>query len=89
MCEHGRVEPLAEQLARQLEISRAKRTDEENRLVELAIRDLRASGAAERALGVGQPAPDFTLPNQLGQPVSEAGVRALGPYVLSFYRGGW
>ncbi len=83
------MESLAEQLARQLEISRSKRTNEENRLVERSIRDLVATGAAERALGVDDHAPSFTLPNQSGDPVSETDLRSLGPYVLSFYRGGW
>ncbi len=82
-------ESLAARLAAQLEISRSKRTDEENRLVDAAIRDLESSGAVERVLGVGSEAPDFRLPNQVGHRVSEAEARARGAYVLSFYRGGW
>jgi peroxiredoxin len=38
---------------------------------------------------VGTPAPDFTLPNVTGHPVSLAALRAHGPVVLSFYRGRW
>ena len=83
------MESLADQLARQLEISRSRRTEEENRRVDAAIRELAASGAVERALSSGDTAPDFVLPNQLGKSVSEAEARARGPYVLSFYRGGW
>jgi hypothetical protein len=83
------VESLADQLAMQLEISRSRRTDEENRLVDAAIRELAGSGAVARALSPGDTAPDFALPNQLGEQVSEAEARARGPYVLSFYRGGW
>jgi hypothetical protein len=83
------VESLADQLARQLELSRSKRTEEENRLVDQAIRELEESGAVDRALATGARAPGFVLPNQLGEPVTEAQARALGPYVLSFYRGGW
>ena len=83
------MESLANQLAGQLEISRSRRTDEENRLVDAAIRELAESGAVERALSPGDTAPHFVLPNQLGQPVSEAEARARGSYVLSFYRGGW
>ena len=84
------TQPLTrDQLARQLGVSRSKRTDEENRLVDRAIRDLADSGAVERALGAGDTAPAFALPNQLGVVVSEAEARRRGPYVLSFYRGAW
>lgn len=51
--------------------------------------DLRASGITERIAKVGSTAPDFTLPNVGGQPVSLAALRARGPVVLSFYRGRW
>lgn len=83
------MELLADQLARQLEISRSRRTVEENRLVDSAIRELEDSGLVERALKAGDRAPAFVLPDQLGRNVSEAEARARGPYVLSFYRGGW
>jgi len=53
------------------------------------IEDLRASGIMDRIAKVGAPAPDFTLPNAAGQPVSLAGMRVRGPVVLSFYRGRW
>ena len=43
----------------------------------------------KRVLGVGQMAPDFTLPDAGGRPVSLAELRARGPVVLSFYRGRW
>lgn len=89
MAERFPLGSLAEQLAQQLERSRARRTPEENRLVEQSVRELAATGAAERALGVGDRAPGFTLPNQNGEPVSDADLRSLGAYVLSFYRGGW
>ncbi len=40
-------------------------------------------------LAAGQTAPDFTLPDQAGQPVSLAALRRHGPVVLVFYRGTW
>ncbi|MCB2100573.1 MAG: AhpC/TSA family protein [Rhodobacterales bacterium] len=51
--------------------------------------DLAASGLAGRALGVGDRAPDFTLPDATGKPLSSADLRARGPLVISFYRGSW
>ncbi len=48
---------------------------------------IRASGAA--GLSVGERAPDFLLPNQVGKEVRLADRLAAGPVVLSFYRGEW
>lgn len=40
-------------------------------------------------LKVGEKAPDFTLPNTLGQQVSLSSLLVQGSVVLSFYRGTW
>lgn len=40
-------------------------------------------------LGVGDEAPDFTLPDATGRPVTLSNLLDAGPTVLSFYRGGW
>ena len=54
-----------------------------------AIEDTRRSGILARVPKVGERAPDFTLADSAGQPVSLASLRARGPVVLSFYRGRW
>jgi hypothetical protein len=41
------------------------------------------------ALVVGQPAPDFTLPDAAGRPATLAEYRGRRPVVLVFYRGYW
>jgi cytochrome oxidase Cu insertion factor (SCO1/SenC/PrrC family) len=41
------------------------------------------------AFVVGRPAPDFTLPDSAGRPVSLADYRGRQPVVLVFYRGYW
>ena len=38
---------------------------------------------------VGDSAPDFELPDQLGHTVRSVDLRAAGPLVISFYRGNW
>ena len=38
---------------------------------------------------VGEPAPDFTLPDAAGRPVTLADYRGTKPVVLVFYRGYW
>jgi cytochrome oxidase Cu insertion factor (SCO1/SenC/PrrC family) len=45
--------------------------------------------AAPSAFVVGQPAPDFTLPDSAGRPVSLSDYRGRQPVVLVFYRGYW
>ena len=47
-----------------------------------------ASGQAERAIGVGQNAPDFNLPGRDGD-VSLADLRKTKPVVLTWFRGVW
>jgi hypothetical protein len=54
-----------------------------------AIEDARRSGILSRVPQVGERAPEFTLAEGAGQPVSLASLRARGPVVLSFYRGRW
>jgi peroxiredoxin len=51
--------------------------------------ELIASGQAGRALKAGDRAPEFTLPDPDGKPVSSADLLAKGPLVLTFYRGAW
>ncbi len=47
------------------------------------------SGIADKALKVGDKAPDFTLPNVRGESVSLSDILAKGPAVVAFYRGAW
>jgi hypothetical protein len=54
-----------------------------------ATEELRRSGQAERALGVGARAPAFALPNQDGQIIRSADLLASGPLVITFFRGHW
>ena len=45
--------------------------------------------ATRRLLKVGDPAPDFALPNAIGEEVRLADRLATGAVVLTFYRGAW
>lgn len=42
-----------------------------------------------KAIAVGQPAPEFALPNAQGETVALSAVLADGPAVVIFYRGSW
>jgi len=56
--------------------------------VKEAMRQIRQS-LPDPGLAVGSRAPDFTLPNAYGEPVSLSDQLAQGPVVLTFYRGAW
>jgi peroxiredoxin len=54
-----------------------------------ATAELIASGQAQRAKKAGEVAPEFTLTDPDGKPVSSRDLLAKGPLVVSFYRGVW
>lgn len=58
-------------------------------MYEQAAAALEATGISSRALGEGDTAPDFELPDPSGRMVRLEDLRADGPVVLSFYRGQW
>jgi len=57
--------------------------------IDAANRRLAESGLAERALRIGQRAPDFELPDATGRRVDSRSLLVRGPMVISFYRGAW
>jgi hypothetical protein len=54
-----------------------------------ATAELKRSGAEQRALKVGDRAPEFTLFNQDHEQVSSADLLRQGPLVVTFFRGHW
>ncbi len=56
--------------------------------IDAGVAEIEASQAAP-GLAVGDRAPDFTLPDALGRPLSLADLLAEGPAVVTFYRGEW
>jgi AhpC/TSA family protein len=80
---------LQEQLDKLREAAKSRIPAEARAVMERQVADLRASGIMDRIAKVGRRAPDFTLPNAAGRPVSLADLRARGAVVLSFYRGRW
>ena len=80
---------LQEKLDAIREMAKTRIPPEARAVMERSTDDLRASGIMSRVARVGQPAPDFTLPDAAGRPVSLKALLARGPVVLSFYRGRW
>ena len=68
---------------------RAKRPAELQAVMDQATADLAASEMADGFLREGDTAPDFVLPDALGNRVALADLRAQGPVVIAFYRGAW
>ena len=64
--------------------------DEVKEISARAFAEIEVKNPAAKALGVGDEAPDFTLPDVVkGESVSLGRALQSGPVVLSFYRGGW
>jgi hypothetical protein len=80
---------LQEKLDAIREMGKTRIPPEARAIMERSIDDLRASGIMSRVARVGEPAPDFTLPDAEGRLVSLKVLLARGPVVLSFYRGRW
>jgi peroxiredoxin len=66
-----------------------KPSKERLQTMQRATDQLIASGQALRAKKAGDTAPEFTLLDPDGQPVSSRELLARGPLVISFYRGVW
>jgi len=66
-----------------------KPSKERLQIMQRATDELIASGQAQRAKKAGDTAPEFTLLDPDGQPVSSRQLLARGPLVISFYRGVW
>ncbi|MBV8114934.1 MAG: redoxin domain-containing protein, partial [Silvibacterium sp.] len=56
---------------------------------ERAVEDLFATGIERRILPVGAKAPEFTLSDSSGRLVRSSDLLALGPLIISFFRGRW
>ena len=80
---------LADKLAATRTASAGRIPPEKQAIMERATEDLRRSGALDRIVKVGQPAPAFELANHDGRRVVSAELLAGGPMVLSYFRGSW
>ena len=81
--------PLAQQLAEFKAGFKQRAAPERVAMMEAATADLKAQGIESRALKLGDPAPDLSLPDALAKPVKLGDLWRRGPLVVIFYRGGW
>jgi peroxiredoxin len=81
---------LQDQLDRITQNTRALVQPERLAISERATEDLFNTGIEDRILKPGEQAPAFTLEDaRTGKPVHSADLLALGPLVVSFFRGRW
>jgi hypothetical protein len=80
---------LKDKLNQMKEGYKAKAPKEAQDVMRRAAEELKNSGIMERAVKVGDKAPDFTLKNTEGQDVSLHHLLEQAPVVLIFYRGKW
>lgn len=80
---------LQDQLDRITQNTRRLVQPERLAVSEKATAELFATGIEERVLPAGSIAPSFTLPDATGKAVHSADLLALGPLVVSFFRGRW
>ncbi len=80
---------LQEQLDALRARARSLLQPEVNAIHDRATAELQASGLASRVLPIGAVAPTFELPDRNGKMVRSADLLALGPLLVSFFRGRW
>lgn len=80
---------LTQELEKRKEESEASAEPRVVRALDAEIDDLSRSGIGDRALKIGDTAPDFELSKPSGELVRLSGRLRSGPVIISFYRGGW
>lgn len=80
---------LNEKLRNLKEAGAARRPAEISAVMQRSTAALVTSGILQQVAAVGEPAPDFVLPDAGGSPVDSRELRQRGPIYLSFYRGVW
>jgi len=83
------AEPLQSQLDAITSQTRTLVQPERLAITENAVQELLASGIESRSLPVGAHAPEFQLTDTRGKLVRSTDLIALGPIVLTFFRGRW
>lgn len=83
------VENLGVLLNTKSKESTAKFTEEKKQIYAEGIKSVENSGITDKALNIGDKAPNFTLKNALNKTVSLYNELENGPVVLTWYRGGW
>ena len=71
------------------EVPKYKPSSRSSAAIDITSNEYGYSNTAPQALGIGDTAPDFTVPGPFGSEVTLSDYAAKGPVVLIFYRGHW
>ena len=82
-------ERLAQQLSKLAAENEAKMSEDKKKVMSAAKAELQKQDFENKALHVGQVAPDISLPNAHGKTVMLKDLLKSGPVILTFYRGSW
>jgi len=85
----GTEEPVRKELEAYQKEMATKAPAERLKVYEEGIELVKKSGVVERALKVGDKAPDFALPDASGKTVKLSALLQDGPVVVTWYRGAW
>jgi peroxiredoxin len=89
VAQEPKGEPVKKELeAFQKEIA-TKAPPERLKAYEEGIESVKKSGVLDKALKVGDKAPDFELPNASGKTVKLSALLEKGPVIVTWYRGAW
>ena len=80
---------LEEKMKRVSEGAAEQLPDDALQVMQRHTKEMVNSGRADQAVGEGDQAPDFSLPDERGRELRLEDVRSQGPVILSFYRGRW
>jgi hypothetical protein len=80
---------LEDKLAAVREASAKRISPDRLAIMHRSTEDLRNSGILDSVIKPGMKAPDFTLNDQNGSPVSLSALSMRGPVVMSVFRGFW
>jgi peroxiredoxin len=64
-------------------------SDEKKQVYAEGLESIKNSKIIDKALNIGDKAPDFSLNNQKGEPITLYNELKNGPVILTWYRGGW
>lgn len=80
---------LGQRLAAIRAASEREIQEDSQKIMQDVTNELRRAGLTDQAIGEGDRAPAFALPNQDGTIVRSDELLQKGPVVLSFFRGHW
>jgi len=85
----GADEPVKRELEEFRKDIARKAPAERLKAYEEGVDQVKKSGILDKALKVGDKAPDFALPNASGKTVKLSALLEKGPVIVTWYRGGW